>query len=233
MDIVPVIDLKGGQVVHARGGKRRSYKPIATPLSASSAPADVVRGLLALHPFRRLYIADLDAIERTGDHSDTLAKLQATFPGMELWVDNGIGDLSTAEEWLDGDFTYLVMGSESQANAEALRRFHAHPRVLLSLDFRGSTFQGPREILDNPALWPSRVLVMTLARVGSGAGPDLARVEEIVRRAGSRRVYASGGVRNVTDLQALSAIGAAGALVATALHTGAITAEDMKKIARR
>ena len=52
-------------------------------------------------------------------------------------------------------------------------------RIVLSLDFRGDAFQGPQEILAEPALWPQRVIVMTLARVGSGAGPDLERLAAI------------------------------------------------------
>ena len=40
MDVIPVIDIKNGQVVHAQGGRRDSYRPIQTPLSATSDPAD-------------------------------------------------------------------------------------------------------------------------------------------------------------------------------------------------
>ena len=67
---------------------------------------------------------------------------------------------------------------------------------MLSLDFRGDAFQGPQEILTDPALWPRRVIVMTLARVGSGAGPDLARLAAIGSIAGGREIYAAGGVRD-------------------------------------
>ena len=68
MDVIPVIDLKGGVVVHARRGDRARYRPIESPLSPTATPLDVVTGLMALHPFRRLYIADLDAIGGTGDN---------------------------------------------------------------------------------------------------------------------------------------------------------------------
>ena len=71
---------------------------------------------------------------------------------------------------------------------------------MLSLDFRGDAFQGPQEILAEPALWPRRVIVMTLARVGSGAGPDLARLAAIRSIAGGREIYAAGGVRDAADL---------------------------------
>jgi phosphoribosylformimino-5-aminoimidazole carboxamide ribotide isomerase len=102
---------------------------------------------------------------------------------------------------------------------------------VLSLDFRGDEFLGPRELLDDAGLWPDRVIVMTLARVGTGGGPDLARVNEIIGRAGARRVYAAGGVRDRDDLCALHAAGAAGALVASSLHDGAIKTGDLEEIA--
>src|SRR5690242_13579263 len=90
MDIVPVVDLKGGRVVRARMGRRRDYQPIHTPLSRTSDPLDVVRGLLSVHPFRSLYIADLDAIEGSGGNSTVLLELRHAFAPMTLWVDNGI-----------------------------------------------------------------------------------------------------------------------------------------------
>jgi phosphoribosylformimino-5-aminoimidazole carboxamide ribotide isomerase len=77
------------------------------------------------------------------------------------------------------------------------------------------------------------VIVMTLARVGSSAGPDVQRVADIVGRAGKRRVYAAGGVRDRDDIDALRGAGAAGVLLATALHSGTITAGDLVMIAGR
>jgi phosphoribosylformimino-5-aminoimidazole carboxamide ribotide isomerase len=95
------------------------------------------------------------------------------------------------------------------------------------LDFRGDVFQGPPELLARPDLWPPRIIVMTLARVGGGAGPDLERLAAIRRAAGPRDVLAAGGVRDRADLDALQAAGAAGALVASALHDGRITGADL------
>jgi phosphoribosylformimino-5-aminoimidazole carboxamide ribotide isomerase len=67
------------------------------------------------------------------------------------------------------------------------------------------------------------VIVMTLAKVGSAAGPDFTRLREIKAQAGNRDVIAAGGVRDEADIRALSAIGVAAALVATSLHDGALT----------
>ena len=231
MDVIPVIDLKGGDVVHARQGRRDEYQPIQTPLSATSAPADVVAGLLRLYPFPALYVADLDAIEGRGDNFGALASLPRP-PG--VWLDCGLppGRPLASTMALLGPGS-VVLGSESQADLNVLREMRDNPQIVLSLDFRGDAFQGPPEILAEPALWPKRVIVMTLARVGAGQGPDLARITEIVARASTeRRIYAAGGVRDAADLRAAAACGAAGALVATALHTGAIGAADITSVAR-
>lgn len=227
MEVVPVIDLKGGQVVHARHGERQSYRPIVTPLSASSAPAEVVAGLLGLHAFARLYVADLDAIAGDGDHAAILARIASSWPRLELWVDSGIADATAARVWLSRNLGVLVLGSESQPDTRTLRALAGDPRTVLSLDFRGEAFQGPTALLDDSTLWPAQVIVMTLARVGAGAGPDLVRVRDIVARAKGRSVYAAGGVRDARDLRGLAETGAAGVLVASALHAGAITATDL------
>ena len=46
--------------------------------------------------------------------------------------------------------------------------------------------------------------------------------------AAGTEVYAAGGVRDAADLRALAAAGIAGALVASSLHNGRITAEDLR-----
>jgi phosphoribosylformimino-5-aminoimidazole carboxamide ribotide isomerase len=72
---------------------------------------------------------------------------------------------------------------------------------------------------------------MTLAKVGSGSGPDRSRIAEIRRAAGGRSVFAAGGVRDTADLQALAQERVAGALVATALHDGRLAPDDLAKFA--
>jgi HisA/HisF family protein len=229
MHIIPVLDLQGGVVVRARMGQRDQYRPIETPLAPTSAPLDVARGLLSIHPFTTLYVADLDAIVGRGDNDAALSRLRAAFPDVTLWVDNGIADVDRAAAWLATGLGHLVVGSETQANATLASRLVGDARVALSLDFRGDAFQGPAALLD-PAVWPKRVIVMTLARVGSGAGPDLARLAEISALAGGRSVYAAGGVRNAEDLALLKRNGIAGALVATSLHDGRLTAASLARL---
>jgi phosphoribosylformimino-5-aminoimidazole carboxamide ribotide isomerase len=114
-----------------------------------------------------------------------------------------------------------------------VRKLSDHDRVVLSLDFRGAQFAGPAELLDDTSAWPRRLIVMTLARVGSGAGPDAGRIGEIRARAPGHSIYAAGGIRDASDLAALQQLGVAGALVATSLHDGRLSGADIARIGDR
>jgi phosphoribosylformimino-5-aminoimidazole carboxamide ribotide isomerase len=220
----------GGQVVRARMGDRASYRPLDSPISPTSDPIDVLRGLLGIFPFPTLYIADLDAIQGGGNNSQTLRRIRADFPSLQIWVDNGAADDSSLHALIGADLGMPVIGSESQSDSELIAQHRDSMRIVLSLDFRGDAFQGPQEILAEPALWPRRIIVMTLARVGSGAGPDLERLASIQSIAGGREIYAAGGVRNAADLRSLKATGVSGALIATALHARRIVRSDIEAI---
>ena len=78
MEVIPVIDLKDGIVVHARMGMRSAYAPIETPLSPYEPSQPTSReGLLSIFPFKTFYVADLDAIEGNGDNTTALKRLRA------------------------------------------------------------------------------------------------------------------------------------------------------------
>ena len=230
MEVIPVIDLKGGTVVRARMGQRDRYQPIVTPLSPTANPLDVARGLLSLYPFNNLYLADLDAIEGRGDNTAVFHRLTAEFPGLMLWIDNGIADRRIADKWLARGQGRLVIGSETQSDATLAGAYVNHDGVAVSLDFRGPSFQGPSELLVRPEIWPRRIIVMTLERIGGDAGPDLDRISHIQSIAAGREIYAAGGVRGVDDLMKLEQAGVSGALVASCLHDGRLSAADIGRL---
>jgi phosphoribosylformimino-5-aminoimidazole carboxamide ribotide isomerase len=227
IEVIPVIDLKDGAVVHARHGDRHSYAPIVTPLAKTSAPLDIAAGLLTIYPFRTFYIADLDRIESRGSHESTLDALSAAFPGIVFWVDAGVRDATEARSWLARHpGAHLVLGSESLRSLTVLAELAPMERIILSLDYRGSSFVGPKTLEETPHLWPERVIVMLLTRVGSHAGPGMDHLLEIKRRAPNVTLYAAGGLRDASDLTRLKRAGISGVLVASALHDGHLTGAD-------
>lgn len=232
MRLVPVIDLKAGEVVRACKGRRDRYAPLVTPLAPTGAARDVVDGFLRLYPFPTLYIADLDAIDGCGTNLDIIDDVSIAFPHLRLWLDAGAADAAALRALLANPRIDPVIGAESLESLDVLAEFADEPRVLLSLDFRGPAFLGPPRLLESPSLWPARVIVMTLAHVGADNGPDIATFAAVKARAADRRLYAAGGVRNARDLEALRAAGAQGALVASMLHKARLAPEELALLAR-
>ncbi|MGH6762036.1 MAG: HisA/HisF-related TIM barrel protein [Phyllobacterium sp.] len=230
MLIIPVLDIKGGLVVRASMGLRHAYRPIETPLSPTSQIDDVAEGLRSIYPFPVFYIADLNAIENNAESSRWSCMLPVLDPPPCIWLDAGFYSLDDIRKALDMDHVFPVLGSETQHDSTLLGLVRAEPRLILSLDFRGDDFLGPPDILANSDLWPSRVIVMTLAKVGSGSGPDFDRLKSIRSRAGNREVIAAGGIRSADDLEDLERLGIAAALVATSLHNGALTREAVSAL---
>lgn len=240
MHIIPVIDVRHGLAVRAVAGDRANYHPLVTSFAIGADPLFVSAGYRALYPFETLYIADLDGIEGRGANLKLQRQLAGSWPGAEVWIDDGSNStVPGSPSRADGYRATRVVGSESLVGLTyRLSKVgsgpsrDAGPLSILSLDFRGDEFLGPPELLQDVSLWPERVIVMLLARVGTETGPDAARIRDIAKRAGPRRrVYAAGGVRNKTDLRAVLDAGAAGALVATALHSGQIKTGDLEEIA--
>jgi HisA/HisF family protein len=236
MEVIPVIDVRHGVAVAAVRGDRAAYRPLVTPLSQRSDPLAVAQGLCNLFAFPTLYVADLDGIEGRGENSGLAARIREALPaGSSVWLDAGRRPRDVAQGSNALGHEVPVIGSESLQVGSDVRALGAlSPEAyVLSLDFKDGGFAGPAGVLAAPDLWPRRVIVMTLARVGSGEGPDLDRLAEVVRRAEGRAVYAAGGVRDMADLDAVEQVGAAGALIASALHAGTIPAGDLEKIAGR
>jgi HisA/HisF family protein len=226
--VIPVLDLKGGVAVHAVAGRRADYAPIASPFGSADDPASIARGLLAVTGSPALYIADLDAIEGTGNHFELVRGLSYALPDTTLWVDAGFSDVADCAFWLPLGTT-LVVGSESLDAVDDWRDIHTAfgESVVLSLDVGSDGERGPEPLFSDPALWPSRLVAIDLARVGTGEGPDIGRLRGILDMAGGRAVFFGGGVRDAADLAAIKALDARGALIATALHTSAITENEI------
>ncbi|HEX9752463.1 MAG TPA: HisA/HisF-related TIM barrel protein [Methyloceanibacter sp.] len=231
--VIPTLDLKDGAVVHAKAGNRADYRPIASPFGAADDPLVIARRLLAVTGSPSLYIADLDAIGGTGNHFELVRGLGYALPDTTLWIDAGFSDVADCAFWLPLGAT-LVIGTESLAEVDDWREIHGAfgESVVLSLDFGTDGSRGPEPLFSNPALWPQRLIAMDLTRVGADTGPDVDRLKAIIAVAKGRAVFAAGGVRDAQDLAAIASLQAHGALLATALHSEAVTQNEIAALLR-
>ena len=225
MKIIPVIDLKGGVVVHARQGLRQQYQPINSNLCQSPNIYQVIEAFLGVYDFDTIYIADLNAITHQGDHERLIAKVLTCFPHILFWIDSGY------QRFINYPDNYLpVLGSECYNDNSVSELQAFNKRFILSLDYSISEALGAKSLFSDQDLWPDTLIIMTLNRVGSNQGPDLDKLDWFCRQYPHKHFVAAGGIRNADDLHALKRVGVQQALIASALHSRIINREDIKNL---
>ncbi|NOQ80947.1 MAG: nickel transporter [Methylophaga sp.] len=229
MEIIPVIDVMGGKVVHARGGNRAHYPLLESILTSSNDPIDVIMDIVAYYPFSIIYIADLDAIlDGKIDHT-FYSKLSQTYPDITFWLDAGIKMEISWQQVSNYSNISVVIGSETLTDISWINSSEVREKSILSLDFKHGDFLGDTQLLIQPDFWPKRVIAMNLDCIGSQSGPDLALLAEL-KRSSRSEIIAAGGVRTEQDLMILNQQGVARVLVASALHDGRINKDVLDKI---
>jgi phosphoribosylformimino-5-aminoimidazole carboxamide ribotide isomerase len=248
MDVIPVLDVACGVAVRAQGGDRARYEPVVSALvpEAVGDPAALLRAFRRRLGATSCYLADLDAIQGGGVQRallQELARLETGFAG-PLLVDAGAHKLEGAVEVLACGASEVVVGLEtlrSFTDLAVIVDAVGTPQVIFSLDLRlGTPILHP--VLQNACgTRPSAVslaaqavdagvrslLVLDLGRVGTGGGADLGLLEELRRRFPAVRLLAGGGVLARRDLDQMRDTGCDAALVASAVHSGAVTAADL------
>ena len=243
MPILPVLDLMQGQIVRGIAGRREEYRPIVSQMVNSAEPLAIADAFRTYFGFTEFYLADLDAIQHGQPAFHVYQQLQNA--GFRLWIDAGLRgrDDPTVEALMEANAAGIIVGLESIAEPGELRRIverAGESRVVFSLDLKnGTPLADPAWQTTDP--WTisehaiteagvGRLIVLDLARVGVGEG---AGTEELCARL--KRVYpglqltAGGGVRNLVDVRRLTSIGVERVLVASALHDGRITVDDVKR----
>jgi phosphoribosylformimino-5-aminoimidazole carboxamide ribotide isomerase len=252
MQIIPVLDLAGGVAVHAQAGDRSRYAPLTSDL-VPDRTGDAVALLRAFHAVlgvHECYVADLDAIQGGALQRSLIRQLAEFHTGFAgaLMVDAGTSGPGGALEVLSCGASEVVVGLETLhafADLAAIVEVVGPSRLVFSLDLR----------LGNPILHPTMqdatgvdpdalslaaqaiaagvatLLVLDLGRIGTGCGVDIGLLQTLRRRFPGIRLLAGGGVLTRKDLERMRDAGCDGALVASAIHTGRVSASDLAELA--
>ena len=252
LQIIGVLDLLGGLAVHARAGARDRYAPVQNaagwPIDPGNARtlAEIYTDVLGIS---QIYAADLDGILHRRPQDDMTRGLASlTAP---LWLDAGIRSVDDARRAIALGVSRVIVGLETLPSFDLLSDICAAvggDRVAFSLDLhdgqplitsgddaarvdnsaRVGDAQTPEEIAALAAIsGANTVIVIDLARVGTGRGIDVDLLSRIRSAVPGPSLVAGGGVRGWDDLVLVARTGCDAALVATALHTGAISAEQI------
>jgi phosphoribosylformimino-5-aminoimidazole carboxamide ribotide isomerase len=237
MDIFPAIDLRNGQCVRLMQGDFAQTKvyerdPILQAQRFVEAGAEW------------LHIVDLDgAREGNSRQFDVIERITKSV-SLKLQVGGGIRNEAVVETFLDCGIERVVIGSLAVQEPARIRDWLLRfgPAIVLAFDVRLDESGKPRILTQAwqqesaNSLWDlledygnaglKTVLCTDVARDGMLAGPNLALYRDIQTRHPELDLLASGGVRDVDDLNALAELSLSGAIVGKAIYEGHLDLAD-------
>ena len=235
MVIVPSVDVRGGRVAY-RGGVGADEDPRAL------AARYVAEGAAELH------LVDLDGAER-GDFANfallsEIAQMGKS-AGTSCRLAGGIATLERAHLAAAAGFTGVLFSSAVFGDESLLRRCARTKGAIIEIEASGgrlaprggapdlvrlATGIDAKAAAETAALRGARELyVIDTSTDGKLGGPPLVLLEELRRAAGEGMAFhTGGGVRDLDDVRALAAWGAASVVIGRAFLEGGFTVAEAK-----
>ncbi|SPF36717.1 conserved hypothetical protein [Candidatus Desulfosporosinus infrequens] len=253
--VIPAIDLMGGVVVHGVKGERKNYQPVKSILSESAEFFPIVEAFVRKLGLREYYIADLDAImfSMQKDHLNLITHTRTeglnTLGMISFMVDAGVFNLEGVRKILKTGIDQAIIGTETLPSLTTLQDIincYGADRLVVSLDSKDSKVISAAPELSNMGVPQALCLLrefgirhyilLELQKVGTSAGLNKELIKECLsvldvqfQERGSS-FFIGGGVSGYEDLHWLREMGVSGAIVATALHDGRLTSQNLSQL---
>lgn len=236
--ILPVIDLRFGQVVRGIAGRRDEYQPVESRYTDDSRPGSIAHVYVSMFGFQDCYVADLNAIVE--GQMDVAALEAIAVQGLKVWLDAGIGSVRQWEacqkalrDWRPYRWIVGLESLESWGALEELLAQISPERLVFSLDMKagellsaGEDFavMSPEQVARRAAeMGVKSMILLDLAAVGEGKGSQTKSLMQALKKELPEvELLGGGGMSWPEDVETLSHCGASRILVASALHDGRI-----------
>lgn len=234
MQVIPVMDLRGGLAVHAIAGERDRYAPLRHDDVVEGDPRSLIAFYAARNP-PAIYVADLDAISGNEPQLDLWTQI-ALLAKCPLWIDCGIRDHHSCGPFLElqrrtkAD-NALILPTESLRSVSEVRQIADYINALqliLSLDRKdGKSLSSTAEVnefrllREGHSVGINKAIALDLASVGMGsAAKRLEQWAPCLVKFPDYQWILGGGVGCAEDLQIAKKHGFHGVLSATAILQG-------------
>lgn len=237
MNIFPAIDLYDGKVVRLYQGDYRQMTVY------DEDPLRVARAFLR-QGAKYLHIVDLLGAKEGRPCDFSLIQKITSETGLRVEIGGGVRDMKTVEAYLDAGVERVILGTAAVTDpaflSEAAARYAASLAVGIDVRDGFVAIKGWTEktevrceemFASMTALGISRIICTDISKDGAMKGTNLALYAELVRRF-PIDIVASGGVSDLSDVQALREIGLFGAIIGKAYYTGAVSLTEAIRIAQ-
>lgn len=237
MRIYPAIDIKDGKCV-------RLFKGQFSDVTVyGDNPAEMAKKWEA-QGGEFIHVVDLDgALKGRGVNSEIIREICRSV-NVPVQTGGGIRTMEDVEYMLQCGINRVIIGTSAVENREFVKRAVAEygKRIVIGIDAKDSmvAISGWEEVSSFKAvdfaremqdLGVATVVYTDIATDGTLKGPNLDAMEEMVKYT-KLDVIASGGVGNISHIQALTQTGVEGVIVGKALYTGNIDLAEAIKIAK-
>ena len=239
MMIIQAIDLHGGRCV-------RLYKGDFERVTTYSADPSQLAQKYAESGFQYLHMVDLDGAQHGSQENQNCVQAISQSSPIPVQLGGGIRDTQTLEYWFNSGVSRCVIGSVAVTNPQRVKGWmlqYGSDRIVLALDVRMDQDGIPClsthgwTQMSEVSLWDAlkdyaeqglkHVLCTDISRDGAMNGPNLDLYYEFHDRFPQLNLQASGGVRNIDDLQKTSDTGATAAISGRALLDGRINQQEI------
>jgi len=219
VNVIPAIDLKEGQCVRLLRGDFEQTTVYGDD------PVEIARRFAGLRT-TDLHVVDLDGARSGRQVNREIVQAIARETPLRIQLGGGIRDRETATQWLQAGIARCVIGSLAASDARG------EPLVMTHGWTQSSNTSVFEYIDDFHDAGLKHVLCTDVGRDGAMAGPNVELYLRILKRFPDLALQASGGVRDLRDLQTLRANGIPAAITGRALLEGRITAKEMAAFRR-
>jgi phosphoribosylformimino-5-aminoimidazole carboxamide ribotide isomerase len=231
MYVIPAIDLIKGKCVRLIQGeyhRQITYEddPVKQARQFSAAGA------------RWIHIIDLEGAKVGRPVNTDSVRALAELKLLRIEVGGGIRDEDSIKRMLDLGVERVIIGTKAVSDfdwfSEMARKFTG--KIVLGLDARGSkvathawtqnSYQNPLEFAAEAAKLPLAAIIYTdIDKDGMMCGPNLERTKALVETVDTP-VVASGGVREIADIEKLAEIGVEAVIIGRSLYEGTLNLSD-------
>lgn len=238
MRVIPAIDLHEGNCV-------RLYKGDFDKVTVySDQPLEVAKSYAALN-VDDLHIVDLDGARTGSQQNARVVRRLCEETQLSVQLGGGIRNADAVRHWLENGVSRCVVGSVAVTEREQVAAWFGEfgaDRIVLALDVTIDT-AGPVlathgwtkssgvslwELIDHYAEKGAKHLLCTdISRDGAMSGPNFDLYADVMSRYPDILLQASGGVRDIGDIERLRDSGVPAAITGKALLDGKITAAEV------
>ena len=240
MLLIPAIDIKNGRCVRLRQG-RLDDETVFSDDPVAMAARWVDAGA------RRLHIVDLDGASTGSPKNAAIVEaIVSTHPDVPVQVGGGIRDEDTIEAYLNTGVQYVILGTKAVAEphflADVCAEFAGH--IIVGLDAKdgkvatdGWSKLSNHDVIDLAQHFEhdgvEAIIFTDIGRDGMLTGVNLESTVALARSI-VVPVIASGGITDLDDIRALSAVadeGIVGAITGRAIYEGSLDFQEAQNLA--